>query len=63
MFAVKALAGGLAHVTPAPNVYLLLAHAAHGPPAIESKPALHGLGVQAAKEVLPVSDTVSSGQS
>jgi len=41
VFGVKAFAGGLAHITPAPIVYLPLAHAAHWLPALASKPALH----------------------
>ena len=42
MFGVKALAGGFAHATPDPDVYLPLAHAAHRLPALISKPGLHG---------------------
>jgi len=48
VFGVKALAGGLAHATLAPKVYLPLAHAAHRLPvciyvcrSLASKPALH----------------------
>ena len=70
------MAGGSAHPTPAPDVYLPLAHAAHSLPALVSKPASHShadpsgvicalLGhckaIQSPKIVLPGSDIVPTG--